>query len=371
MRDAMAEAGHRAVNGKATMRDVAARAGVSTATVSRVLSRPGLVAEVTRQAVLAAIEETGFLINQQARNLRRQRTGTVVVVLPDISNPFFSDVIEGLHETAQAAGYSVLIGDTHGDPVRLAEYFDAVASQRADGVIALQAAIPRRLLEDEARRRATPLVMACEYLPGAGIPTVRIDNVAAAEGAVLHLAALGHRRIAHLAGPQSMVLGPDRHAGYLRALRGSFLPVEDGLVAEGDFSIASGEALTAGLLRQAEPPTAIFASNDEMALGALIALAAAGLKVPDDVSVVGFDDIRFARTCTPALTTVHQPRRAIGELAMAKLLAVIAGLVPAQIETVLPAELVERGSTAVCNRLHSGQASITGEKPVARGRRSQ
>ncbi|GAD14375.1 transcriptional regulator [Geobacillus kaustophilus GBlys] len=329
---------------------MAKRANVSTATVSRVLRNAGNVTEETRQRVLEAIEALNYQPNVLGRYLRRMETETVLVVVPDITNPFFSKVLRGIEAVALKHGYQVLLGDTQND-VRLEEqYLNLLPQRQVDGMIFLTARIRKELVEEMARQ--FPIVLACEYLEGADIPTVSIDNISSARKATEHLIRLGHCRIAHLSGPMNIILSRDRLRGYQQALAQHELEADAALVQEGDFTYESGYNLTLKLLALEKPPTAIFAANDEMAIGAIKAVRHRGGRVPDDVAVVGFDDIQMASIFEPSLTTIAQPMFEIGQKAMELLLALIEGTSARRRQLVLPDRLVIRDS---CGGERSGQ----------------
>lgn len=323
------------------MKEVAHRAGVSTATVSRALASPERVSAEVRGRVLQAIAELDYTLNTAARTLRRSNTGIVLVLVPDIGNPFFSKVLKGIEQCARELGYSVLIGDAGDDNGQLETFARQIDAKRADGMILLNGRLP-----DFMTRRAAdvglPVVTASEWIAGAALPSVGIDNVAAAEGAVRHLQDRGHRRIAHIAGPPGNVLSAARLAGYRLALAPGGKPC----VAPGDFSIASGQVAARTLMAARTPPTALFAANDAMAMGAIVALKALGLSVPRDVSVVGFDDIDFAVAYDPPLTTVRQPRFEMGRVAMSLLDSRLRGHESALDPVLLPTALIIRDSTA-------------------------
>lgn len=330
---------------KPTMADVARRAGVSTATVSRALKKPRQVTEETRQRIQAAIRETGYVPNSLARNLRTQRSGTVMLVVRDIGNPFYLEIFRGVEAAARARGLSVLMANTENDADRERGYFDMVRQRSADGMILMTGKLPADYASGETGP-LPPLVVALEYLPDSGLPTVQIDNVAASASAADHLIGLGHRRIAHIAGPLPEVMSADRLAGYRQAMSAAGLPVDDGLIARGDFTIEAGHAAALTLLARADRPTGITCANDEMAMGAISAARELALRVPEDVSVVGFDDIIFARHFSPPLTTVAQPRHAIGERAMELLAARLDGEPPPEAPIIMPTRVVPRASSA-------------------------
>ena len=323
-------------------------AGVSIATVSRTLAEPDKVSEKTRKKVMEAVETSGYVANTLARNFRRRRSNMVVVLVPDIANPFFSNIIQGIERVASRHQYRILLGDTQGEQEREQAYADLVSQRQADGVICLGRNIPFRYRKGRKTLDPDwpPFAMACEYHGEIPVSTVCIDNVAAARDAVNHLLELGHQRIAYVNGPSESPLCEDRLQGYEQALKEAGLTVEPALIKQGDFTLASGYDCTAALLAAANPPTALFCANDEMAIGAMQACHAAGLSLPGDMSVVGFDDIGFAAYTHPRLTTVHQPRNRIGEQVMTMMLAMLAGNTPADSRIVLPHELVVRESSA-------------------------
>lgn len=330
----------------ATIQDVARDAGVSTATVSRVLSAPELVAEATRARVTASVERLGYQPNFAAKSLRTLKTEKILVTVPDISNPFFSQVIRGVEEAARAAGYSVLLGDTRHEADREEEYAAMLLRREADGLIFLGHRLPEALAGMVATRGVrTPIVNGCEYSSELGVSGAHIDNAQAAGEAMEHLYALGHRRVGVITGPLASPLSRDRLEGARKVSESQAHP--GGLaVAAGDFSIESGLREAAAMLAGPERPTAIFCFSDEMAMGALEAIRRAGLDCPHDVSLMGFDDIRFAEYLDPPLTTISQPMDQIGHEAVRLLLDILSGRAQALEHVTLPHRLVVRGSTA-------------------------
>lgn len=301
--------------------DVAKMANVSTATVSRVLSNSGNVKKETAEKVLEAIKKLNYQPNSLARQLRRLETKTILVVVPDITNTFFSKILRGIEHVAIENGYEVLLGDTSNDKKRESGYLDILRQKKADGMIMLTARLEPHLLEEISLE--FPVVLACEYLEGSSIPTVSIDNISGARKATEYLISLGHKRIGFLSGPMDVILSRDRLKGYKQAMAHHDLPVEPHLVQEGDFTFESGYNLMLKFLAFDKPPTAVFASSDEMAIGAIKAIKSKGLHVPDDISVIGFDNIKFASIFEPALTTISQPMYEIGLKAMELLLKII------------------------------------------------
>jgi len=331
----------------ATIYEVAKRAGVSTATVSRVLSQPAVVSPATRKRVLDAVERLGYTPNAAAKNLRTLRTGKLLVTVPDISNPFFSLILRGIEDAAQREGYAVLLGDTQHDEAREDGYAAMLKRKEADGLIFLGHRLPTEAaaLVRGMVPRCAPVVNGCEFNPRLGVPSVHIDNAKAASEAMDHLFRLGHRRIGIITGPLVSPLSRDRLRGALsRAKREG---AEDELIVmNGDFSIESGAAEGERLLGRRDRPTAIFCFNDEMAMGVIQTARRRGLKMPDQLSVVGFDDIRFASYMDPPLTTISQPMRAIGEGTVRLLLEIIHGNLATPESITLPHTLVIRSSTA-------------------------
>ncbi|MBB3047928.1 LacI family repressor for deo operon, udp, cdd, tsx, nupC, and nupG [Litorivivens lipolytica] len=327
-----------------TIKDVAKMAGVSIATVSRTLAEPEKVSEKTRAKVMKAVESSGYVTNTLARNFRRRRSNMVVVLVPDIANPFFSNIIQGIERVARRHQYRILLGDTQGDVATEKAYADLVSQRQADGVICLGRNIP--FAYKKGRKTVDPnwppFAMACEYHGDIPVPTVCIDNVAAARDAVNHLLSLGHRHIGFINGPEDSPLCEDRLIGYRQALKAA--KVKTQAVFNGDFSLQSGYDRMNDLLKRGDF-TAVFCANDEMAIGALQACRDAGLKPPEDMSVVGFDDIAFAEYTHPRLTSIHQPRNRIGEQVMNLMLSMLAGNAPDTPRLVLPHELVVRESS--------------------------
>lgn len=323
------------------IREVAAAANTSVATVSRTLQQPEIVAPETRKRVLEAIERLGYTPNAQARILRTARTHVIVALVPDISNPFFAEIIRGIEQVAHRNGYSVLLGDTQYSQAREQAYAELLATKQADGLITLLPHIPR-----VAVAGPLPIVNACEYVKDRSITSVYVDNVAAAQEATEYLVTLGHRQIVFVSGPMDTPICVDRDKGYARALERAGLKRDPQLTVVGDFSVESGIRSVEALYANRRKFTAIFCSNDEMAMGAMQAIKARGLRVPDDVSVVGFDDIRYARYTDPPLTTIAQPKEDLGREAMTLLLEILNGTAVEPRKRILPTHLVVRASAA-------------------------
>ncbi len=305
-----------------SIKEVAALAGVSIATVSRCINQPDKVTERTRLKVQEAIVETGYSPNTLAQSFRRGRTNLVMVVLPSVGDPFFTDVMRGIHSAAAAKSYSVVIEETQFNTLTADEIGAMLVSRQTDGIILLASMSPfgTDILSAKNRRRL-PIVIGCETLSPelSEFPSVHIDNVAAAREATNYLLSRGHSRIAMIYGQASSLLTKDREFGYRAAMHDAGLNIEDGWVVSGDLTLAGAIRATRELLNHEHRPTAIFCANDEMAMGCLHEIRSVGLTVPDDVSVIGFDDIRYAEVTDPPLTTISQPAEEIGERVMYRL----------------------------------------------------
>ena len=305
------------------MKNVAKLANVSIATVSRVFTGSDNVADKTRKKVMKAVKELNYHPNALARQLRMMETKTIIVVVPDITNTFFSQVLKGIEITARRNGYRVLLGDTGNDITIEHEYLKALYEKHADGLVLLTARMDRNTIESLMKKY--PVVLACEYLEDSNFPTVSIDNISAARKATEHLIKLGHKRVAHITGPMNVILSRDRLKGYKQAMKTYGLEIDPLLIAEGDFYYKTGYDLMLKLMSIDNLPTAVFAANDEMAIGAIKAIQSQGLKVPEDIAIVGFDNIKMSVFFSPSLTTIGQPMYKIGEKAMNLLLDLIRG----------------------------------------------
>ena len=283
-----------------SIREVAKLAGVSIATVSRCINNPEKVTENTRLKVHEAIAETGYSPNTLAQSFRRGRTNLVTVVVPSVGDPFLAEVMNGLRSTAKANGYSVVIEDTRHNTMTAGEIRAMLMSRQTDGIILLATMSPfgAEIISANSRRRV-PIVVGCEKASSehADLPGVHVDTVAAASSQMIR----------------------DRQLGYRAAMKSAKLPVRDGWVADGMLSIAGARQATRELLDVPQPPTAIFCATDVMAMGCLHEVKAAGLAVPGDISVMGFDDIPYAAVTDPPLTTIRQPAKEIGERVMSRL----------------------------------------------------
>ncbi|MBT2920449.1 DNA-binding transcriptional regulator CytR [Vibrio anguillarum] len=329
----------------ATMKDVAQLAGVSTATVSRALMNPEKVSSSTRKRVEDAVLEAGYSPNSLARNLRRNESKTIVAIVPDICDPYFTEIIRGIEDAAMEHGYLVLLGDSGQQKKRESSLVNLVFTKQADGMLLLGTDLPFDVSKPE-QKNLPPMVMACEFAPELELPTVHIDNLTSAFEAVNYLTQLGHKRIAQISGPAEATLCKFRHQGYQQALRRAGIEMNPNYCTYGDFTFEAGAKALRQLLASSEPPTAIFSHNDSMAIGVIKEAKKLGLRVPQDISVVGFDDIQFALYCDPPLTTISQPRYEIGRQAMLMMLDLLRGQEVGAGSRLLETKLVIRESAA-------------------------
>jgi DNA-binding LacI/PurR family transcriptional regulator len=326
--------------GHPTIRDVAARAGVSKSVVSRVMTDSPLVSPERRRAVLEAAAELGYRPNAAARHLVQRRTFIVGAVVDDLHNPFFADMLDGVDKVARDRGFKIVVMTGHRDKRQEEEAVEALLELRVDGLLLSGPQVPPRALARAAV--STPVVVVGHRLRTPDVHTVTTDDRRGAELAVEHLVALGHRRIAHIAADRTPP-ARDRVQGYRRAMARAGLEPS---VVPGDFGEAGGHAGASSLLAGDAPPTAICAPNDVAAIGAIDAVEDSGLSVPRDVSIVGYDDTALAGLRHISLTTVHQPRHALGERAMEVVLRQLDGLDTARQRVLLPPKLVVRATTA-------------------------
>ncbi|WP_327358956.1 LacI family DNA-binding transcriptional regulator [Streptomyces sp. NBC_01304] len=336
--------------GMVGIKDVARHAGVSVGTVSNVINRPETVAEETRLRVQAVIDRLGYVRSESARQLRAGRSRIISLLVLDMGNPFFVDVARGAERAAREAGLGVMVCNSDQSPAEEADYLSLFAEQRVRGVLLTPADATGRNI-DAFRRHHIPFVLVDRVAEGATECSVSVDDVAGGALAVRHLVETGHRSLAYVSGPPHLNQVRDRREGALAALRQAGLPAEAlrELPTE-RLDVAAGRDAGARLLGLAERPTAVFCANDLLALGVLQALYAAGVKVPQDMAIVGYDDIEFAAAAVVPLTSVRQPAATMGALAAELLLEEISAEAPGAHEhrrVVLRPELVVRGSSLV------------------------
>jgi len=331
---------------KIGIKDIAARAGVSIATVSHAFRNPGRVSDRTRKKVLAVADELGYSPNNLAVSLRTARSGNIVVIIPDVGGSHNSGIIKSIENVAHERGYSVLLGDTQGSEEREREFGAMTLSRQADGIILMSHRLPFNLEVDKLQLSALPpIVNGCEFTGFDEVPLVTIDDVQAAMDATRHLIDYGHRDIAVITGDMNSPSSQYRLEGFRRMMQESGLGVSERQVIYGEYTLEGGEAAARELLLHKNRPTAIFCFSDEIAMGCMSVLRTSGFQVPDDLSVMGFDNIRFARYFAPPLTTIAQPTDRIGTLCATLLLDLIDGKQPRTVRHILPHQLLVREST--------------------------
>jgi LacI family transcriptional regulator len=307
------------------------------------LNGTGQIAPATRFAIEAAVEQLGYRPNRIARSLVTKSTQTIALLLPDITNPFYAELVVGIQDELLKEGQTMLLCTTDGDPEREERYLSLLRATQVDGALVDGLALPpaqiTRFVAD-----GLPIVGLDRDIDSADIPLVQVDNRLGARLATKHLLELGHRYIAHVAGAPTLGISGERIAGYRDALTQADVAPEAHLIADGGFTEEGGYHAMQTLLKA--HPTAVFAANDLSAVGAITALAEAGLAVPGDVSIVGFDDLRLATYTSPPLTTVHQPAREIAQRATQLLLELAAGGRVDELRHLLEPRLVVRSSTA-------------------------
>lgn len=325
----------------ATIEDVAARSGVSTATVSRVLSGSVPARPETRERVLAAVQELDYRPSGIARALKRKETRTLGLLITDITNPFYPQIVRAVEAAAHARGYGIVLADGGDDPARELAHIDMLVERRVDGIVIASSRMTRRHA-DRLGAISVPVVLVNDSVAGSGLPTVTTAHRRGARMATEHLISLGHARIGHIGAPADQAAASQRRHGVRDALRSAGLA--EPIVAIGDGGVTGGAAAAQALIGAGV--TGIVAYNDLTAIGALRALRRAGIDVPSQVSVVGFDDIEMAAWTEPPLTTIRQPTAALGQWAVNRLANALRAGQPGAERASLAPELIVRDSTA-------------------------
>ena len=325
----------------ATLLDVARRAGVSASTVSRILNGTAKVADAKRQNVLEAIKALNFTPNQLAQNLKSGNSMTIGIVVQDISSPFFDEALRGVDEGLKGTGYTSVIVSGHWNAEEEEERIRLLLARKVDGIIVLSG----RLSDEAVLRysRTRPIVSTGRNLHTGSAIGFKIDNEHGAFLAVQHLIQLGHRRIAFVTGPDDHADAVDRLKGYVRALTEAHIEIDPNLIAAGNFHEVSGLTAVSQLLEKGQPFSAIFAANDLSAYGVRLGLYRKGIRVPEDISLVGFDDLPGSAYTAPPLTTIRQPIYEMGRIAIDALLDIIEGKQAHR--EVPPVQLVVRETT--------------------------
>ncbi len=329
-------------SGPVTLERVAKLAGVSPSTVSRILNGTAVVSDEKRKAIDEAIAELGFVPNPVARGLAGGRTLSIGVVTQAIDSPFYGPALRGIEDELDSAGYSPLFVSAHWDPTTEGRCIDVLRSRRVDGLIVLNGRLSDQALKNTAKH--LPIVVTGRNIKGAGLFALNFDNFAGGVLATEHLISLGHRKIAFISGDAAHPDANERLRGYTTALKNAGIPFDANLVVPGDYQVESGLAATDLLLASRRKFTAIFCANDQMAYGAALSLHRKGLRTPEDVSLIGFDDIYHSLYVAPPLSTIHQPASEMGRLTASSILQMLAGNKPT---AAMPApELIIRESTA-------------------------
>jgi LacI family transcriptional regulator len=298
-----------------TIYEVAQKAGVSSATVSHVINKTRFVSDETRERVERAIEEMGYRPNALARSLRSGETFTIGLLLPDSANPFFAEVGRFIEMAAFEVGYSVILSNTENDIEKERSYIDVLINKKIDGLIFVGTGEDYDSYKKLCDMHVHVVAMDRDY-PDLEMDVVISDNLQGGRLATQHLIELGHKRIGCISGPSKVNLSALRVTGYVQTLEQAGLAVDQNLIISGDFHPRSGHEAAIKLLAMQNPPTAIFACNDLMAVGVLRAGMELGLRIPQDLTVVGYDDIELASYTTPSLTTVRQPKKDMGQTAL-------------------------------------------------------
>lgn len=326
-----------------TLKDIAKKAGVSESTVSRVLNGIPKASSETRDKIVKMAKELNYCPNDLARSLAKQRNLIIGVILTDISNPYFASVTAGIDEIASLYDYNLIISVTGGNEQEELKYINILREKKVDGIIFTSGRMPESC-EEALLKSGIPTVIIARKIKSS-LPSIHIDNISESYKAVEYLIKLGHRRIAMISGNfDDKESGYHRLLGYKNALSDYGIFFEDELVVEGSFKMESGVKASQKLLKLKELPTAIFTGSDAMAVGAIKTIKKAGLRVPEDISVIGFDNNIIALACDPELTTIGQPVKDLGKNAMEMLYKTIMGEELEKKAIYLPCELIVRDS---------------------------
>ncbi len=328
-----------------TSHDVAKKAGVSVATVSRVLNSSPLVTEAARRKVLRAVKELNYQPNRAAQRLRAGRSRVIGLIISDIQNPFFTSVVRGIEDVAYQHGYSLVLCNSDEDPEKEKLYINVMRSEDVAGVILASASEANPQVDDLIAHNI-PIVAIDRQIDDRQIDSVLATNIEGARAAVAHLIELGHRCIGYIGLPLTRTPGKERYEGYQRALSDHRLPVSSDYVRLADAKQPGGYASTRDLLKQQPCVTALFVANNLMTLGALDAIRERGLKIPDDISIIGFDDMPWANLLQPPLTAIAQPTYELGQRAAELLLGRLKERNKPVTHEHLETRLIVRGSTS-------------------------
>ena len=327
-----------------TIKDVAKRAGVAPITASRVINNSGYASEAVRQRVRQAADELGYSPNALARSLRSNQTRTLALVLTDVTNPFWTTVARGVEDAASKTDFNVILCNTDESENKQKKYLDTLAQKRVDGILLVPAGSNSEPIEFLEQQKI-PVVLLDRWLPGIRVNSVRCDSWGAAYELTHLLLSHGHRQIAVINGPKEVSSAEDRIAGYLQALSELGVVPRTDLIYYGDFTVESGQEMTAQILSLPDRPTAIFACNNFLAIGALKTLHTAGVAVPGDISIAAFDDLPASIMVDPFLTAAAQPAYEMGQRATQLLINRLGETIPSPPqEIILPVAILRRQS---------------------------
>ncbi len=326
-----------------TAKDVARRAGVSTATVSHVINETRFVSEELRARVYQVMKELDYRPNAIARSLRCKKTQNIGMIVPDIAYPFLAEVSRGVEDAGFRLGYNVILCESNGSLEREAACVNLLRAKQVDGVVFVAVGESSSHVQTLIGQ-GVPVVVCDRDIPGVEVDTVIADNMGSGYQATEHLIRLGHRRIGCIAGPQGLCISNERVDGYNRALKEHSISLHENLIIHDDFRCRGGYEAMGELLALDEPPTAIFACNDLMAMGAICAVSKKKLRISQNIAIIGCDDIALASFTNPSLTTIAHPKHEMGAVAMEMLVGRIKDRSKPTTKRVLPTELVVRDS---------------------------
>lgn len=331
-----------------TMSDVAEKTGVSKTTISRIINQvPNAASKETTEKVLKTIEELGYYPNQVAASLKRTTTKTIGLVMGDIENPFYGLVIKGVEEVVRSSGYSLILANSNYDMATEIELCMLLLSKQVDAILVAPSGSSACEQYAPIFERQTHLVFIDNYIPGCNVDAVMVDNFKASKEACNHLISLGHREISFIAGTPRKVSSDERTRGFLSALQEKYGSSISPIVKNGDYTVIGGYKCMADLLKMPEIPTAVFIANNLMTVGALGAIKDAGLSIPNDISVLGFDDMNWYSINQPSLTAIDQPAFEIGQTAAKRVVMRLRNKKQPSPEIIeLDARLIVRDSTA-------------------------
>ena len=341
-----------------SIKDIASEAGVSTATVSHVINKTRFVSEAVRARVLKAIELHDYYPNAHARSLASGNSRTLGLIISDIANPFFPELVKSIEAAAFKHDYDVILSNTNYEAARASHYVRRFIERKVAGVALMTSEMDKALIGELARREVS-VVFLDSGEAGLRMSNLRVDYDTGIRQAIMHLVELGHQNIAFIGGPSHLHSAQRRLESFRQTMR-NVLPAAPEQIFQGDFKIEGGKRATSEILAANDLPTAVVAANDLMAFGAISEFRRAGLDVPGDVAIIGFDDIAFSSLIEPALTTVNLPRKELGRMAVEALMATLSDASKHGVELTIPTQLVVRNSTArariQCNKSIKGKS---------------